>query len=256
MQPFAKRHAPCAAVAHVIGMIDAAVQQLHLQHDPGVAGDRQDARQALGAMAQAVFVGHAPAVAAEADQVHMPRLRDQRDVTQITFGQFVVVGGVRPAILQADLGAVAHRTGQPVFGQHRPVVRTAQVDRAQAGLAGQLAQVGQRQVAKGPARHGMVDVALQPCRLRILGHQGHSPQPRSKRRKAAGAVKQSAPGHGRAVRQIGHGYPPFDAGPGHALGRNMKPFTFRGGTTPSSGVGMRRGSHPAPRRRQYGLSSK
>ncbi|KAG1246320.1 hypothetical protein G6F68_014692 [Rhizopus microsporus] len=149
-------------------MIDPGVQQLHHQHHAALLGMAEDALESRLGIGHAVLRVHAVAVAGEADEIAIAGIGDQIDVPRVALHQLIVELAASKALGQAQLCAVAHRAVHVMGLQRRPVLRADQVDGGEADVLHRAAELGHRQLREGPARDGMLEVALE----RRIGCEG------------------------------------------------------------------------------------
>ena len=167
----AKLHAPVGAVAHVILVIHAAVEQLHHDVYLVLLGDGEDALKAAGAILQDGLVVHACAVARETDQVFQTGVGHLLDAFLVNLHQRVMVlqSVERPtdaahacfAILQRAGGEADDRAAQTVLAHGREVRRVEQFDRLhpEAGRLGR--ELVQPDATVAPLADRVADVALE-----------------------------------------------------------------------------------------------
>ena len=167
----AKLHAPVRAVAHVILMVHAAVEQLHHDVHLVLLGNGEDTLQAGGAILQACLVVHAGAVAGETDQVFQAGVGHLLDSLLVNLNQCVVVlkpverpadaAYARFAILQRAGGEADDRAAQTVLAHGWEVRRVKQFDRlhAEAGRLGR--ELVQPDATVAPLADRVADVALE-----------------------------------------------------------------------------------------------
>jgi hypothetical protein len=147
-------------VAHVTGMVDFAVEQLHLQDHALFLGMAQHHFYPLHAVPEAGFIVHSLAVSTETDQVFISGVRHEFNMFCVAFYQGWMVIHVVPSFGEADFGPVAHRRIDAVLFQYRPVGRTHQVNGGEPNLLNNPAQFAYFKKREGPAADRMVDVAL------------------------------------------------------------------------------------------------
>ena len=167
----AKLHAPVGAVAHVILVVHAAVEQLHHDVHLVLLGNGEDTLQAGGAILQACLVVHAGAVAGETDQVFQAGVGHLLDSLLVNLNQCVVVlkpverpadaAYARFAILQRAGGEADDRAAQTVLAHGREVRRVKQFDRlhAEAGRLGR--ELVQPDATVAPLADRVADIALE-----------------------------------------------------------------------------------------------
>ena len=167
----AKLHAPVGAVAHVILVVHAAVEQLHHDVHLVLLGNGEDTLQAGGAILQACLVVHAGAVAGETDQVFQAGVGHLLDSLLVNLHQCVVVlkpverpadaAYARFAILQRAGGEADDRAAQTVLAHGREVRRVEQFDRLhpEAGRLGR--ELVQPDATVAPLADRVADIALE-----------------------------------------------------------------------------------------------
>jgi len=115
-------YTPCRAIAHVIFVIHLAIEQFHANVDALFLCQADDASQTDCAVLQALFVGHAVAIARKADDVWDSGVGGQCDEFGQVFCPAIVV--FFPVEANVDLvSAQSHGAGETVFLDYRPFVR-------------------------------------------------------------------------------------------------------------------------------------
>src|SRR5260370_7616276 len=152
--------APRGVVAHVIVMVDLAVQKLDADGDAVVFGDLFDAVEAGDGVPGALFIGHAGAVAGESDDVGDAGLGSQRNVLAKTFFNSGVVFDAVHGAANFTALRVTHAADQAVARGDFEFFGIQQVNALQADLGGVGAKLFERNFLIAPAGNRLADIAL------------------------------------------------------------------------------------------------
>src|ERR1700694_4136677 len=161
-------HSPSGVVAHVVFVVDLAVEELDADGDAVVLGDFLDAVKTGDGVLGALFVGHAIAVAGESNDVGDAGLRGERNVFAKTVLQFgVVFDAVHGADNFAAAG-VTHAADETIAGGDFEFVGIEQVDGLQTDLCGVGTKFVERNFLVTPAGNGLANIALALYRSAVL----------------------------------------------------------------------------------------
>ena len=159
--------APGGVVAHVVRVVDLAVEQFHDEGDAEFLGERQEALEADGAVFEALFVGHAIAVAGEADDLFGAGGGGGLEVRFVDGDEGVVVFEAvegasrcgRPSTPAGVLAVGKETMAQvsPCFSQDGQFVRHEQLDGLDAHFLGGDAEIFERDVVVTPPADRVVD---------------------------------------------------------------------------------------------------
>ena len=142
--------APRRVVAHVILVVDLAVQQLQADGHIILLRYALDPVQARDAVFEPFLVRQAPPIAGKSDDVRHPRLGGEREVfPEFGLQIFVIFLPVQP--VGDGAGAVCHRADQAVFLQGGPVRRFDEVHPFDTEAACSPGEVLDRHIAVTPA---------------------------------------------------------------------------------------------------------
>ena len=174
--PLDQLDAPGRVVAHVVLVVDLAVEQLHLEDHAGLLRRGDDLPEGLDAVLHPGLAVDAAAVAREADDV-LPALLGRgldRRVDRLQRG--VVELGVAEAVGQRM--RAGHRADQAVLLERREVGGREQVDADQAHPLRRGAEVVQRDLAVAPAADRLLEPSLGRGLARLLAGRGRGQAPR------------------------------------------------------------------------------
>src|SRR3984957_15766359 len=166
--------APGGVVAHVVVMIDLAVQQFDDDGDAVVFADLFYAIEADDRVLRPFGVGHAIAIAGKRDDVGDARFGRQRNVLAEVFFDLRVIFDAIQRVGDVAATGVTHGADQPILPRRVPLFHGKQVDRFASDLGGIFAELIKRNVFVAPAGHRLLDVPLAwnrhdalPVRLRV-----------------------------------------------------------------------------------------
>jgi hypothetical protein len=139
-------------VAHVVLVVDLAVEELDAQRDALPFGVRSDLAEGPGAVLEPLRVRHPPAVSREADEVGDLRLGREVDALREGVEDRPVVLDTVQAFLDRDRAPErAERAHEAVLPDDGPVLRLEEVDALVADPRGVAAQLVERHLAEAPA---------------------------------------------------------------------------------------------------------
>ena len=158
-----------SVVAHVVRVVDLAVEQFHHGEDLVFLADRHDALEADRAVVESLFVWHPGAVAGKADDVPEPRCRHfRRRVLEECDDLVVILQPVQPGRDPAG-DAADHRANQFVLLQCFEILHLEQLDRREAHRLAVAAQVLETDFRITPFADRLAHAAL---KLRAAGGFG------------------------------------------------------------------------------------
>ena len=154
------------AVADVVDVsAGLGVERLHQDRDPFGLGDGGALAQAADRVLDGRRVGHAAAVAEEADHVGHALARRPRDVLLEGANDAGVVAGLVEAVLDGARTHVATRDHQAVVVRDRPFLHEQEVHGRQPHLRDRGAEGLQGDVLEAPAGHGLGEAGLGGFRM-------------------------------------------------------------------------------------------
>jgi hypothetical protein len=128
-------HAPGGVVAHVVVVIDFAVEKLHANCDAVVLGDFFNAIQTRDGVFRAFVVGHAVAVSGEGDDVRNAGFGGERnEFAKAFFNSGVIFDAVHGAGNFAATG-VGHAADEAISARHVVFLWIEKVDALQTDLS-------------------------------------------------------------------------------------------------------------------------
>jgi len=226
--PLAQLNTPTRVVAHVVFVIDLAVEQFHHQIDLVLFTDSDDSLEADLAVLHPLGVVHAFAVARHANNArHAGRRRAGNQLFELRDESIMVLFPIE-SLLDSQSGT-GHSTGQPVLLDGRPVIFLEQLDRLDADALAGLTKFVKCQLAVTPARDGVVNITFEW--FSGLGQGG--PHIQSNRHR--GSPSSHSPQNITACHLVGHGF----VGHGSVVPSNG----YQGSGSRSGGQGV---AHAAP----------
>ena len=232
--PLAQFDTPYSVVAHVVRVVDLAVEQFHHGEDLVFLADRHDALEADRALVESLLVWHPGAVAGKADDVPEPRCRHfRRRVLEEGDDLVVILQTVQPGRDPAG-NAADHRADEVVLLQRVEVLHLEQLDGREPHRLALAAQVLETDFRITPFADRLANAALE---LRAGGGFGgrkafgqRGGGRRQEGRAARGMAQHSTTGH-----RCRHNHPLLFVGnhtklpahePAFELVANIKPRTI------------------------------
>src|SRR5256884_201848 len=162
-------HSPGGVVAHVVVVVDLAIEELDADGDAVVLGDFLDAVETGDGVLGALFVGHAIAIAGKSDDVGDAGLGGERNVFAETFLELGVIFDAVHGAANFAAATVTHAADQAIARGHFEFVGIEEVDSLQTDLGGVGAELVERNFLVTPAGNGLADIALALLRSVFLG---------------------------------------------------------------------------------------
>jgi len=152
--------APGGVVAHVVVVVDLAVEEFHANGDAVVFGEFLHAVEAGDGVFGAFFVGHPRAVSGKGDDVWDAGFGGQRNVFAEAFLDFGVIFGSVHGADDFAAASVAHAADQAVARGDFPFVGIEEVDGLQTDLGAVGTEFVERNIFVAPTGNGLADITL------------------------------------------------------------------------------------------------
>src|ERR1700674_781103 len=153
-------YSPGGVVAHIVVVVDLAIEQLDADGDAVVLGDFLDAVETGNSVLGAFVVGHAIAIAGKSDDVGDAGLGGERNVFAETFLELGVVFDAVHGAANFAAATVTHAADQAIARGHFEFVGIEEVDGLQTDLSGVGAELFERNFLVTPAGNGLADIPL------------------------------------------------------------------------------------------------
>ena len=153
-------HTPGGVVAHVVVVVDLAVEKLDADVDAVVLGDFLDAVETGDGIFGALLVGHAFAIAGKSDDVGDAGLGGERNIFAETLLNLGVIFDAVHGAANFAAATVTHAADQAIPRGHFEFVGIEEVDALQTDLGGIGAELVEGNFLITPAGNGLADIAL------------------------------------------------------------------------------------------------
>lgn len=148
---------PVRSIAHVVGMVDPAVEEFHVEDDPMLFGDGDDLLESSSAVFQASLSIDAPCVSRKANDIPPAFLgRGFNSLLKRFQAALVELRFAKPVGKSVGLN---HGAYQPMFFHRFKVFRTEQVDSGESHLDCLLAEFVERLFGEAPSAYGLANPA-------------------------------------------------------------------------------------------------
>src|SRR5467141_1253451 len=153
-------HSPSGVVAHVVVVVDLAVEELDADGDAVVLGDFLDAVETGDGVLGALFVGNAIATAGKGNHVGHSGFGGERNVFAKTFLNFGVVFDAVHGAANFAAAGVTHAAHQAIARGDFEFVGIEQVDGLQTDFCGVGTKLVEWNFLVTPAGNGLADITL------------------------------------------------------------------------------------------------